>query len=187
MVLMDSLLEVVDVDAVGFWLDPRERGVESLGTSFDGVDERDVEASSNVESLKRQSWEVENSEHFRRISDLRFLCARLCGFLFVRGILQFLLDVLLQLHIGLVVFQDATFAHPFIPVFAPSSIVNIIFNRAIFQLRFEEFRLVNQLPVVAQDFFACKNTKYRQNVNKTFKLSMENLFPALNWRFPGRY
>lgn len=53
MVLLDSLLEVVDVDAVGFWLDPRERGVlESLGTSFDGVDERDVEASSNVESLK---------------------------------------------------------------------------------------------------------------------------------------
>jgi hypothetical protein len=51
-VLLDSLLEVVDVDAVGFWLDPRERGVESLGTSLDGVDERDVEASSNVESLK---------------------------------------------------------------------------------------------------------------------------------------
>jgi hypothetical protein len=52
MVLLDSLLEVVEVDAVGFWLDPRERGVESLGTSLDGVDERDVEASSNVESLK---------------------------------------------------------------------------------------------------------------------------------------
>ena len=51
--LLDSLLVVVEVeaDAVGFWLDPRERGVESFGTSFDGVEEREVDASSNV-SLK---------------------------------------------------------------------------------------------------------------------------------------
>lgn len=50
MVLFDSLLEVVEVD--GFTLEPRERGVVSFATSFEGVDEREVDASSNVESLK---------------------------------------------------------------------------------------------------------------------------------------
>lgn len=50
--LLDSLLAVVELDAVGLTLDPLEReGVESLTTSLDGVEERDVE-SSNVESLK---------------------------------------------------------------------------------------------------------------------------------------
>lgn len=52
MVLFDSLLDVVEVDAVGFTLEPRERGVESFEMSFEGVDEREVDASSNVESLK---------------------------------------------------------------------------------------------------------------------------------------
>lgn len=56
------LVESFDVvDVVGFTLEPRERGVVSLARSFDGVDERDVEASSSVESLKKhklQTWRL---------------------------------------------------------------------------------------------------------------------------------
>lgn len=47
-VRLESLLEV---EAVGLTLEPRERGVESLIISFEGVEDRDVE-SSNAESLK---------------------------------------------------------------------------------------------------------------------------------------
>lgn len=47
-VLLESLL---DVDAVGLTLEPRERGVESLVISFEGVDDREFESSS-AESLE---------------------------------------------------------------------------------------------------------------------------------------
>lgn len=49
-VRLESLLEV---EAVGLTLEPRDLGVESLIMSFEGVDDLEVE-SSNAESLKKK-------------------------------------------------------------------------------------------------------------------------------------
>lgn len=51
----ESLELVVEAAAIGFWLEPRDGcfGVDSL-TSFEGVEERDVEASSRLDSLERR-------------------------------------------------------------------------------------------------------------------------------------
>lgn len=55
----------------------------------------------------------------------------------------------MKLDVLVVILQDAGFAYPLVPVFAPSSVVNVIFHRSIFHLSLEEFRLIDELAMIA--------------------------------------
>lgn len=67
----------------------------------------------------------------------------------LRRCVHLLLDLLLKLNVLVVILQDAGFAHPLVPVFAPPSVVNVIFHRSIFHLSLEKFRLIDELPMIA--------------------------------------